>query len=802
MRHAVEFFATTWQDIGYAVRTLRNNPVYAATAILTFALGIGAITAIFSIVQGVLLRPLPYRDPDRIMFIATGTIARFEEMKAAARSYTGLICFLVQPANVTLGGEEPEVLRFANVSANFLDVLGVAPIAGRSFTPEEDTAAGPRVAMISAELWRRRFAGDPSISGKTAILSGVPTTIVGVLPDGFQFPFSGLDMWMPKPELALSPQPQSPALDIIGRLKPGITEAQATAELRVFNEQYAAAHPGMLDARNRLPASVTPLKERVLGNVGAMLWMLFGAVSLVLLIACANVANLLLARSRSRSREFAVRAAIGAGRSRIVRQLLVESVLLASVGGLAGLLLGNLSLNLMMQMPAFNLPRASDIRLDATVLAFAALTSTITGLVFGLVPSLGVSNPDLANALKTGAKESHGRGSRASAALVVVQVALSIVLLIGAALLMQSVLGLYRVDLHFNPDRVLTLQMSLSPVQYDTNDKRVRFVEDLTARVLSLPGVRNTGVAWTLPFMGWPGTPVQDADQPVRPLNERVIAVVNNVNAGYFQTLEIPVRRGRLFGQQDNANASAVAIINETLARQLWPAYPSGPDPVGQRVLTGANPNPVNVVGVVGDIVLAPGSEIRPAVYRPYSQSPVPVAAFLIRADRDPMRFAPAIREQLRAIDRNQGITATRTLEDLLADNLGRPRLVMTLLELFAGVALILAIVGVYGVIAHTVMQRTREVGVRLALGARAQDIVFTLAGRAFLVTGIGIFIGIGGALGLTRFLKSYLFQTSPTEPGIFVAVSLVFVIVAAVASYLPLRRATQIDPMTVLRHD
>ena len=794
-----------WNDGRFALRTLWKNRIFAAAAILTFALGIGATTAIFTVLYGVLLRPLPYREPDRIVFIATGTVPRFEEMKAAAQSYTELGAYPGQPGNAALSGEgEPEVLRLASVSANYLSILGVEPLVGRSFTPEEELRDGPPVAMISANLWRRRFGGDPSIAGRSVILSGGPSTIIGVLPDGFQFPFPNMDLWVTKPTLGMLPA--TPNLNIFGRLKPGVSIELASAELAVLSQQYAVAHPGMLDAKRasgRNTASVViPLKDRIIGNVGSMLWMLFGAVGIVLLIACANVANLLLARSHSRSREFAVRAAIGAGRPRIIQQLLVETVVLACAGGAFGVLFGNFALRAITGMTAFNLPRTANIQLDSVVLGFTMAVSVVTGFLFGLIPALGVSRTDLSTALKSGAAVTGGRSSRTRAALVTVQVALSMILVIGATLLMQTMLRLYAVDLHFNPENVLSVQMSLSPLRYDTNRKRVRFADEMLERVKSQPGIRSVGIAWTLPFMGWPGTPVQVFDRALMPLNERPIAAINSVDAGYFHTLQIPLRRGRLFDERDGLDTAPVAIINETFARQFWPAYPGGDDPIGQRVLIGANTTPVTIVGIVGDIFLNPSVDIQRSVYRPYRQAPPPGVAFAIRTEGNPMRVANSVREQLRLIDRDQPIIAMRPLEEILDTALGQRRLVMTLLQLFAGLALILAMVGVYGVVAHIVTQRTREIGVLLALGARTTDIVRVLIGQAFWITTLGIAIGFAGAFGLTRFLKAYLFEVTPTDITTFIAVALGFLIVASASSYLPLRRATRIDPMTVLRHE
>jgi putative ABC transport system permease protein len=534
-----------WQDTRHALRMMRKNPAFAATAVLTLALGIGGNTAIFAIIRTVLLKPLAYRDPDRLVQTSRGaTFVRFDEMKEAARSYVGLGDYLNSVFDVTLSvGAEPEVLKGVSVSANFLNILEVEPLLGRGFRPEEDTAAKSSVAMISAELWRRRFDSDPGILGRAVRLAAKPYTIVGVLPPAFQFPQPDVDVWIPRPEDFVNST--SPLLRVFGRLSPGVGIEQATSELAVLNQHYRTAHPGMLDGKSNTVEQVLPMREQLVADVRFMLWLLFGAVGFVLLIACANIASLLLARAASRSREFAVRASVGASRGRLMRQLLAESVVLAVCGAALGVLLARWSLVWIAHLAALDLPRAGEIRLDGMVLGFAILLSLVTGVLFGLIPSLGASRPDLAGVLRASGEAAGSTGKKriaiglsARGALVIGQVALSMVLLIGAALLMQSLIRLYGVHPGFNPSQLLTMRISLPLTRYDTNQKQAAFFDDLARRVQLLPGVQGAAATFTLPMMIFPQTPVQLANQPPLPLNQRPLAAIQDVTPAYFHTLE------------------------------------------------------------------------------------------------------------------------------------------------------------------------------------------------------------------------------------------------------------------------
>ena len=803
-----------WQDTLYAARGMRRNPLFAATAILVLALGIGGTTAMFTIIRAVLLKPLAYRNPNQLVRITGGaTPTRFAEMKAGVRSFSAIAAFAGDESLTLAGGSDPEVVRGVLVSGDFLDILGVSPILGRSFLPAEDSPSGAPVVMISSELWQRRFHGDPQIGGKAMTLSAVSYTIIGVLPPRFQFPSPGIDVWMTRPsDWATMPAKSrvlSPFLTLFGRLKPGVSIEQANAEMAVVHRQYAMAHPAMLDAKPKSPMEVTPMKEQLVAGVRTMLWMLFGAVSFVLLIACANVASLLLARATARSREFAVRGALGAARGRLVGQLLAESILLSSIGGVIGVLIAAWCLRAIPTMTAFDLPRAGEIHLDWMVMGFAAVVSTGTGVLFGLAPSLSASQPDLIGVLRgSGEAASQGAPRRilvrinGRGLLVVGQIALSMVLLIGAALLIESVMRLRTVDLGFNPANLLTIRISLPISRYDTDEKKARFFQELIHQVGATPGVRSATAAMFLPMTGYIGSPVQDAGKPPLRLNERPIATLLVVMPDYFRTLNIPLRRGREFTDQDAAGSQRVAIIDETTARRFWPAYPAGLDPIGQSLLIGGvNAQPVQIIGIAASVHQNLENSAWPeTVYVPFAPSPPPFAMLAIRTEGDPLHFVKVVREQVRGLDRDQPISAIRTMDDLLDEEVGQRRLIVMLLGSFAGVALLLAVIGIYGVISYSVSQRFQELGIRRALGAGQGDILRLVMGQGLGLTLAGITIGIAGGLALTRVITKLLFHVSATDPATFFGIGALFVIVAAAATYIPARRATKVDPMAALR--
>jgi putative ABC transport system permease protein len=812
----VTLLETIWQDTLYALRTMRRKPAFTATAVLTLALAIGGNTAMFTVIRTVLLKPLQYSDPDRLVSISGGaTPTLFADIKSGARSFTELGAFTSEE-NITLsGGVEPEVLKGERVSAAFLRILGVEPLLGRGFRSDEDSPGGAPVAMISSELWRRRFSGDSQIVGKTATLGSTAFTIIGVLPPRFQFPVPGVDVWMTAPTewplMSAKSRVDSPFLSVFGRLKPGLKLEQANAELKVIRRQFKMANPDLLAGEPKAAKEVTAMKDDLVADVSSMLWMLFGAVGFVLLIACANIASLLLARATGRAREFAVRSALGAARKRLIGQLLAESVLLAIVGGALGVLLAAWILRAIPLITSFDLPRAAEIQLDWMVLGFASALSVATGILFGLAPSLGASRPDLIQILRaSGEAGNQGASSRRGISsglnvrglLLIGQIALSIVLLIGAALLIESVSNLRGVDVGFNPSHLLTMQIPLPPLRYDTNQKRASFFETLLGRVGSVPGVQGAAAAMFLPMMGYAGTPVQDAAKPLLPLNQRLIATMWSATPGYFRTLGIPLRRGRDFTARDTADAQRVAIIDEVLARRFWPAYPAGQDPIGQRILIGGvNKKPAEIIGIVAHVHEALENGNWPeSVYVSFAQNAPPFAMLAIRTPGDPLRFTKAVREQVHALDPDQPIALVRTMDDLVEEQVGQRRLLVILLGSFSGVALLLALIGIYGVIAYSVAQRTQEMGIRRALGAQQSDILGLVVGQGFRLALAGVVVGIVAALGLTRSLTALLFHVSATNPATFVAVAVLFLLVALAASYIPARRATRIDPMAALR--
>ena len=819
------FMEAVVQDVRYGLRTLRKDPGFTTVVIFTLALGIGANAAMFSVIRAVLLKPLQYRDPDRLVRLVLAVPrrnvpdqafneVRFEEMQSASHSFSKLGAF-GPLENLTLSGSgEPEVVNAGRVSANFLNILGVEPVLGRSFLPDEDRHGGPAAAMISSELWRRRFNGDPQVVGKSTALDEVSYTIIGVLPAGFAFPVADIDIWVTRPsEWSALPSGAWRTVGLLkgfARLNPLVNLEQARAEMSVLQKRYALAHPNPVDADPSVTMGVVPLRDQLVSNVRPMLWMLFGAVGFLLLIACANVASLSLARATSRSREFAVRAAIGATRRRLVGQLLAESLLLAVAGGAGGVLLEKWSLHAIVRMDALNLPRAAEIRLDGVVLGFALVVSIATGILFGLFPSLSVSRPNIAGILREGIGAA-GRGAwrflSSRAALVVGQVALSTVLLIGAALLLKSFARLHSVDPGFRPSNLLTLRIALPRAKYDTDAKKKAFFQELMRRVTAVPGVQSATAALSLPtknslytnIMKVEGVDLADKDFGLPDMQ------LQSVTPSYFQTLGIPLQRGREFTAGDNApGAPPVVMINESLARLFWPNYPTGRDPIGRHIWEGADKaiGELEIVGVVGDVhERGLTSEPRPEFYVPLIVHP-PQRAYLAARTQgaDPLGLANTIRNEVLAIDRDQAVSDVHTMEEVIEESVGQRRLTMVLVGLFASVALLLSVVGIYGLVAYSVALRTQEVGIRRALGAQTGDILRLVLSQGLALAISGVALGLIGTFALTRVMKEFLFQISATDPPTFVGVALLFVLVVLAASFIPARRAARGDPLLALR--
>ena len=805
------------QDVVYALRAMRMNPTFAITAVLTLAHAIGANTAVFTVVRDVLLKPLEYPNADQLVQISGGAgPTRFEETKAAARSFQGIAVFSGQESLNLSGSAEPEVLTVARVSANFLSILEVNPIVGQSFLPADDSPNGRPVVLISSELWNRRFNRDPHIIGVTITLAATSYTIIGVLPPRFQFPFAAVDVWLTRPAewplMDAKSRALSPFLTIFGRLKPHYSLSQANAEVAVIQARYAVNHPAMLDAKPKKPVVVKPWKDGLVAQVRPMLWTLFGATSFVLLITCANVASLLLARATSRSREFAVRSALGASGTRLLKQVLTESILLATAGGAIGILLAAAGVRAVPLIKVFKMPRSGEIHLDATVLAFACAISICIGVLFGLAPALGASRLDLIRVLRAGGVAAGEgtpqrrlmRGLSGRGLLVVTQVALSVVLLIGAALLMESLARLRGENVGFNPAHLLTFRVSLPYSRYDTDQKRAAFFQEAVRQVESSPGIVDATAAMFLPMTGYVGSPVQNSATPLLRLNERPLATILMVLPSYFHTLEIPFRRGRDFTEQDKLEAERVAVIDEATARHFWPSYPNGQDPVGQSLLIGRSTKPVLIIGIVADAHQnLENTQWPETVYFSLAQAPQSSAMLAIRtAGGDSLHFVGAVRQLLRRIDPSQPISDIRTMDDLVDEEVGQRRLVVGLLGSFAGLTVLLALIGIYGVIAYSVSQRVQELGIRRALGAQHTDILRLTMGQGLGLTTMGIAMGIAGALALTRVLASLLFHTNATDPLTFVGIGLLFALAAIVATYIPSRRALRIDAMSALRND
>jgi predicted permease len=805
------------RDARQALRVLRQNPAFGAAAILTLAIGIGANSAMFSVIHHVLLQPLAYPDSDSLVFVGRGasvrpgnqwlSLPRVELIAASAKSLAGFGAYLTRRSEdvVLSGNGEPEVLRASRVSANFLDILRVRPQLGRGFLAAEDLPGAPRVAMISAGLWKRRFGGR-AIDGLTATLDAVPHAIVGVLPDDFRFPFPDVDVWFPQPNQTstLPAQFRACCVGLFGfaRLQPGTGLAQAQAELDVLSAQYEADRKAALD---KGAVRVTPLKDELTAQVSAMLWMLMAAVGCVLLIVCANVATLLMARATSRSRELGVRTALGASPWRLLRQLLTESVVLASLGGAVGVLVAWGTVGAITRMTLVDLPRASEIHVSGLVLAFTLVLTIATGVVFGLWPALQVLRPGLLGLLREGGATTQGTsrwGTSSRGALVVVQVSLSMVLLVGAALMLRTLGRLSAVDMGFASGGLLTMRVPLPATRYDSPEKRAAFLDALAERVAAQPAVRGVAVARDLPTTGTLGTNIQIVGQPV-PDPGHLGTMLQTVAPGFFRVLGVTVARGREFTGQDNRpGAAPVVVVNESFARRFWPAYPNGADPIGQKIVVPIiGSTPFEIVGVVADVRHGGLTADAPQqFYVPSALYPPQSAYLAIRTVGSPLAAVPDVRAAVRAADPDQAVTDVRMMDDVLQQSVGRRVLTARLLSAFAGVALALSLLGLYGVLAYSVAQRTQEIGIRRALGAGERAVLGVVVGQAFRLTVLGVACGLAGAYAATRFLGALLFEVSATDPATFIGVAVLFVLVALLAAYVPARRATRIDPMSALR--
>ena len=795
------------RDVRYGLRTMRREPAFAAVAVLTLALGIGANTAIFSVVNAVLLRGLPFPKSDELVVVndengKTGEVlpgvspADFFDSKAQTQSFAGFAAHSGWSVTL-LDADRPEVIPAARVTDEFFDALQVMPLLGRPFRPEE-YKGGSNVIILSHRLWQRRFGGDPGIVGRTLPVEEGGLTVVGVMPPDFKLP-STAEAWTPvaqdSSEMRLR---ASRYFQAVARLKPGVSREQAEAEMRTIAARLAGQYP---ESNSNWSVRLAPLREALVGDVRPALLILFGAVGLVLLIACANVANLLLARATARYREVAIRAALGASHWRILRQLVIESVLLSMVGGALGALLAWWGVGAILWLVPKDLrfPRMEDARVDPLVLGFTFAVALLTGVALGLIPGLKASRGDFQGSLKeSGQRATAGRRLRRTrGAVVVAEIALTLVLLAGAGLLIKSLERLQRVELGFNPDNVLVMPVSASMSKYPEPQARAAYFERLAEQVRTTPGVEAVATASCAPMMYTMYFPfsIEGRADP----NEAPQAWYNSVSPGYFRLMGIGLVEGREFSEHDRVGAPNAAVINETMRRRFF----AGEDPLGKRLTINYlnAPLAVEVVCVVKDIkqesLAAPPNA---QIYVPSSQVPWFSTALVIRAKDDPAAVLPAVERALRSADPTQPGSGAKTMAQLLSDSAAQPRFYGLLLGVFAGLALLLAAVGVYGLISYAVAQRTHEIGVRMALGARAGDVLKLVVGEGMLLVLAGLALGLGAAFVLTRLMKSLLYEVGATDPVTFAGVTALLAAVALAACVIPARRATRVDPVTALR--
>ena len=810
------------QDLRYAARVLWKSPGVSAVAVVALALGIGANTAIFSVVNAVLLRPLPYRDAERLVRLSeqseklpqmSVSFPNFVDWRAQASVFEQMAAIQSQSYNLSGGDGEAERLVGRNVSPEFFPILGVAPAQGRVFTEEENVPGGVRVAVISHGLWQRRFGSDRGVVGRAVTLNGQPFTVVGVLPQDFRYG-AQTDVYVPInsaiDDTMRTSRGYHPGIFVLARLREGVSFEQADAEMEAISARLAAQYP---DSNTGNRARMRLLSETVVGSLRPSLLVLLGAVGVVLLIACANVANLLLARAAARQKEIAVRTALGASRLRIARQLLTESVVLALVGGGCGLLLALWSVDYLRSLTAGSLPPTAEIGLDASVLGFTLGVSVLTGLVFGLAPALQASRTDLNTALKEGGRSQSAGGGRQRlrGALVVAEVALSLLLLIVAGLLMKSFARLQQAELGFNPQGLLTVQVSRAVGEDKDPVRAAAFFEQLRERLAATAGVEAAAYTAGMPILGAPDTSIMVAGRPRPEPGKAPQAVLYVTSPGYLETLGIRLVRGRFFEERDDRRAQQVAVVDEAFARILFP----GEDPIGQHLDSdwlGPEVPDAEIVGVVEHVNHYGAGEpeqARAQLYYAFKQMPEKALPdFLggvfvgVRAKGDPAALAQTVRREVQQLDPHQPVYAVTTMEESLARSFSTQRLAALLLGLFAGLACVLAAVGLYGVMSYTVTQRRHEIGIRMALGARPRDVLRLVVGRGMLLAAAGIGLGLVGALAATRLLVSLLYGVSAADPAVYAGISLLLALVALAANYFPARRAMKVDPVVALRHE
>ena len=805
---------TLWQDIRFALRMLLKNWSVSAIIVVVLALGIGANTGIFSVVNAALLRPLPYADPDKLVRLSEDSpqvpqmsisYPNFLDWREQNQVFSGIAAMQFRSLNLT-GKDEPERLAGRAVSAEFFDVLGVKPALGRSFGREEDRPGANPVCIISQPLWQRRFGSDPLLVGKQINLSGASYTVIGVLPASYAYG-TPTDVFVPIGLRAdeMKERGSHPGIYAVARLNPGVTVETARAELiamaRRIGEQY-----GMKGNS----ATLTPLNEVFIGDIRTTLLILLGAVGFVLAIACANVANLLLARAVTRQKEMAIRTALGARRMRIVRQLLTESLLLAILGGIIGVLVALWGIDLLRSASAESLPSTAIIKLDGSVLLFTLLVSLLTGIVFGLAPALAAAKTDLHDTLKEGGRSATAGGRRSwlRSTLVVTEVALSLVLLIGAGLLIKSFVRILDTEPGFKPQNLLTMQLALN-AKKDEGGKVLNFFNDLKGRIAALPGVESAAFSNGIPLGQTTDTSFAIVGRPKPEAGKQPQTMLYITSPDYLQAMGIRLVKGRFFTAQDTQRSPRVAVIDEAFVRQQFPDQ----EALGQSIAGDGKDNPdAEIVGIVAHVKhfgLDAVERIQPQLYLPFNQAPDDMLPFLaprmnlaIRTTADPLSLTAAVRREVQALDPNQPVYNVSTMERVLDQSLVTQRLSMTLLAFLASLALILAAVGIYGVMSYTVTQRSHEIGIRMAIGAQPRDVFKMVIGRGMLLALLGVGFGLVGAFALTRLMTTMLYGVAPTDPATFVSIGILLTGVALVACYVPGRRATKVDPLVALRYE
>ena len=806
-----------FQDLRYGLRMLLKNPGYTMIAALTLALGIGANTAIFSVVQTVLLRPLPFAEQEQLVMLwkrDTVSSTPFVELAAAevrdwqeqAQSFTGLAAL---PATVygygyvLTGRGEAVQLESARVSGSFFSLLGVRPARGRAFSESDDEVNRPKVVILSDRVWRERFNADPQVIGQTMTLTEQGYTVVGVMPAEFEFP-KGVDLWVPlRATMPASASENRGAsfLLAVGRLKPGVTPAQAEAEMNTVISRIAARHPETEAAGHRVV--MTPLAAYLFGDARPALWMLLAATGMLLLIATANIANLSLARATARRREFAVRAALGAGRLRLVRQLLSESLVLALAGGLGGVALAYWLIKLLYGLAPADIPRVEEVGLNATVLLFSLAATLLTAVLFGLAPALAASRLNLNQTLSEGGSKMSGErtGLRTRSALVIAEVAVTVVLLTGAALILRSFVNLSRVNLGFEPQNVLTMHLRAQGARYATPEARREFFRQLIERLEAQPGVVAASAVLIRPLEGAAGwdTPFTLEGQSDAEAQKNRVPNFEAVTPHYFRTFRIPIKAGREFTEQDTGESPPVVMISETMAKTL---FSPGVDPLGKRLRLDFRDAPwLTIVGIAGDVRYRELQDIRFDLYVPFTQwRSAFVNHFAVRTTTEPTALLSTVRREVAALDPTQAVTRVATMDQLVAANLAQARFSAVLLNWLSGLALLLAAVGIYGVLAYSVARRTGELGVRLALGARPFGVVRMVLGNALRMVGIGIIIGLPAAWMLSRLVERLVFGLNPTDAVTILVAVAVLALVGTASAAIPARRAAAVDPVTSIR--